>query len=82
MRQQMRRMAVVVAACFCVGLSMGFTKPSLCPDPSTVSATTNHPVLDPVNLEFVNDAGIDVSVFWVNHAGKEVPVGVFLCCHL
>ena len=59
----------------CVGLSMGFMAPRMCPDGSTTRASS-HSVAKNVSLEFVNDAGIDVSVFWLNFEGEEVPVCV------
>merc|ERR1719353_1123745 len=66
-------MAVVVAACFCVGLSMGFTEPIMCPDVTEIQAST-HAGTKNVALEFSNRAGIDVHVLWVNFDGEEVKL--------
>ena len=60
-------------ACCCAGLSMAFAEPHLCPHDSTVEVSRRSDA-ESVKLKFVNDAGIDVSLFWVNFEGEEVLV--------
>ena len=65
-----------MVASFCVSLSMAFTDPPICPNESTVEAS-RHSARNrrkEVSLDFFNDAGIDLSVFWVNFDGEEVLV--------
>ena len=68
-------MAIAMVASFCVSLSMAFTDPPLCPNESTVEAS-RHSTANrrEVSVDFFNDAGIDLSVFWVNFDGEEVLV--------
>ena len=65
-----------MVASFCVSLSMAFTDPPICPNESNVEAS-RHSARNrrkEVSLDFFNDAGIDLSVFWVNFDGEEVLV--------
>ena len=65
-------MVLAAFALFC--MSMAAEDPPLCPAEETVSASEYSPNKKEVSLEFINDAGIDLSMFWVNYNGDEIPV--------
>ena len=77
-------LATIVAlfhAFFCMSLAAG-EDPPICPDETTVTPSQHSTTRKEVSLEFINDAGIDLSVFWVNFDGDEIPVCTSANCYL
>ena len=67
---QWQRMVVATVILLCVTAG----EVPLCPDEDKLLPSQHSTATNEVALHFFNGAGIDLSVFWVNFDGYEVPV--------
>ena len=67
-------MAVAALGFFCMSMTAAGEHPPICPDESTILPTQHSASTKEFSLEFINRAGIALSLYWVNFDGKEVPV--------